>query len=645
MAGDMVLARLTAPIEADISGLRRGLGQARGLLEGFSGSINRVSSLASTALAGIAVGGLTAGIGAVTVGLYKGVQGASDLTETLGKVGVTFGPSAGVVTAAADEMAAKFGTVKQSFLDAASGIGLIAQGSGLTRKAAADLSVELARLGDDAASFFNVSSEDALAKIKSGLVGESEPLRAFGVLLSEAAVGQEALRLGLTGTTKELSEQAKVLARASLIKKGLAPAQGDRARTQGSSANRQREIAGRTTNALTEAGLAIAPIWSELLNQVNSVGVALGGFFSENKASISAWAQGVVGDIRGVIAGAKDLANSFGEFLGSQSGQSIREGVGAAFTWLKETVVGVLGGIGSALETAGFALRNWDAIARIAGIQAGQALTDVGARFGWLQVAAGSFLNWFSDNWKSIFADALRVVLTYFGSFMDQIRGQFEQIKGFLSDPLHFQVDFSKFDPVAQFNKVVDDLSKVEFKTSPLVIPRLELDHAATDRQIAEITAGIGRREADRAARKGAAPTEAAGPGAAPAAPTRLRRRSRRRRRARPFFRTSSPSPRTSRSRHCPARTRWPSGHCRPPNGPPRRRRSFWSSRRRISSPASTPGPSRSVRSDRRPVGASRQAERLRLLRLALDGPDQGRVPPVGVVGVTTRIEWIIPGK
>jgi hypothetical protein len=514
-----VIADLVASLRVDSSAFRAGLGQAHQQLLGFSASIGRVSTLASTALTGIAFGGVAAGIGAASVGVFKAVRGASDLTETLGKVGETFKGSSGVVIAAADEMAAKYGTVKKSFLDAASGIGLIAQGVGVAKDASATLGVELAKLGDDAGSFFNVSFEESLQKISSGLVGESEPLRKFGVVLNEAAVQQEALRLGLTKTTKNISEQAKVLARASLIKKGLATASGDRERTKDSPANRQREIAGRTTNALTDVGQAITPIWAELLNQVNSVGTALSGFVAANKASIKAWAQGVVGDIRGVIAGARELYGSFQEFLGSQSGALIREGLGGAFTWLRDTVTGVVSGIGSALETAGIAMRNWDAITQIAGIQIAQALTDVGSRFEWLQVAAGSFLNWFADNWKSIFADAFRVVLTYFGSFVDQIKGQFEQIKGFLSDPLHFEVDFSKFNPVSQFNKVVSDLSKVEFKTPPLVIPRLELDHAESDRQIAEITAGIGRREAERTARKrvsGGAP--AAGPGGAAAA-------------------------------------------------------------------------------------------------------------------------------
>jgi hypothetical protein len=161
-------------------------------------------------------------------------------------------------------------------------------------------------------------------------------------------------------------------------------------------------------------------------------------------------------------------------------------------------VVGVLRGIGSALETAGLAMRNWDSITQIAGIQINQTLSDIGATFQWLETVAGAFLDWFRDNWKSIFADALTVTLTLFQSYGDILKGQFDQIKGFLSDPLHFEVDFSKFNPVDQFKKVVADLSKVELKTLPLVTPKLEFDHREADWQIADITQEIVRREAAR---------------------------------------------------------------------------------------------------------------------------------------------------
>ena len=343
-------------------------------------------------------------------------------------------------------------------------------------------------------------------------MGESEPLRAYGVLLSEAAVQQEALRLGLTRTTKELSEQAKVQARASLIKKGLAKAGGDRERTKDSPANLQREVGGRTNNALTDLGGAVLPICKELLAQVNSAGQGIGdssrGTRGRSRRGPRTWSpkSGRSSRVpRTSMPRSRSSSGVIGAMIGRSSATSFnlyRDAFGVTF----RTIVDLL-------ETAGVAMRNWDAITQIAGIQINQSLTDIGATFQWLGTAAGAFLNWFDANWKSIFADALTVTLTLFQSFGDTLKGQFDQIKGFLSDPLHFEVDFSKFNPVENFKKLAEDLGKVELKTPPLVIPKLELDHAEADRQIAEITEGIGRREAERAARKKQGTTAAAAAG------------------------------------------------------------------------------------------------------------------------------------
>jgi hypothetical protein len=501
-----ILGSLVFDLQVNARPFDAGLNLARRQLGGFNSSLVRVSSLASSALSGIAFGAVAAGTAAVGAGLFKAISSASNLGETVSKVNEVFGAQAGVVTSAADDMAAKYGTVKQSFLDAASGIGLIAKGSGLGEKAAADLGVELARLGDDASSFYNSNFDEALQKIRSGLVGEAEPLRAYGVLLSETAVQAEALRLGLAKTAKGITESAKVQARASLIRKGLSTAQGDRERTKDSPANRQREIAGRTTNALTDVGTAVQPIWKELLAQVNVVGQGIGDFVTRNKGKIADWAKGVVADIRAVIAGAKDLYGSFQVFLGTQSGALIRGGVGDGLTWLRATAIDVF-------DTVGFAMRNWDAIAQIAGIQIVQVFQDVGTTIGWMGTVVGTFVNWFAENWTSILGDALTLSLSLFSSWGNMVKGQFEQIKGFLSDPLHFEIDWSKFNPVANFRRIVDDLGKVKLRTAPLVIPGLELDHRESDRQIAGINEGVAERErkhAEEVARrnKGGAETE-----------------------------------------------------------------------------------------------------------------------------------------
>lgn len=275
--------RLEVDVTADTASARREL-------DSFSRSTddvgNRATGMgkkfsAAGALVKAAAGTMVASMAGSTI------MAASDLNEVLSKTGVVFGPQADQVTAAAQQMADQFGISKTTFLDAASGIGLVGKAAGLTQGAAAGLSTDFARLAADASSFYNVPIEEALAAMKSGLVGESEPMRQFGVLLSEAAVQQEAYRLGLAKTGAELTEQQKVQARASLIQKGMADSSGDLARTQDSVANRLREIRGRLTNFAADMGGRALPAVEAFLAGLIKAPAVIKGIYE----SIRNWVQ------------------------------------------------------------------------------------------------------------------------------------------------------------------------------------------------------------------------------------------------------------------------------------------------------------------------------------------------------------------
>jgi hypothetical protein len=79
------------------------------------------------------------------------------------------------------------------------------------------MSTKFVGLASDLASFNNTDPAQALDALRSGLTGETEPLKQYGINLNDAALKQEALRLGLDASGPTLSASAKAQAAYSLI--------------------------------------------------------------------------------------------------------------------------------------------------------------------------------------------------------------------------------------------------------------------------------------------------------------------------------------------------------------------------------------------------------------------------------------------
>lgn|GEM_PF-3334167 len=224
-----------------------------------------------------------AGLFAVSAGVafFKGaVDGASDLSESASKVGVVFGKQADAIMAASETSAQAMGLSKTAYLNATGGLGNLLVSLEIAPKKAAALSQEMVTLAGDLASFNNASPEEALAALQSGLTGETEPLKRFGVNMNDATLKAQALKMGLIKTTKEaMSPQTKALAAQALIMKQTGTAQGDFARTSDGLANQQRIAAAATDDLKTKIGGFLLPVVTKLTNFITtSVLPAIDGF-------------------------------------------------------------------------------------------------------------------------------------------------------------------------------------------------------------------------------------------------------------------------------------------------------------------------------------------------------------------------------
>ena len=217
------------------------------------------------------------------------VDAASDLNETLSKSDVVFGKYSKDIIAMGDKAAESMGLSKEAAIGAAATYGNLMVSLKLPQKESAKMSESLVQLAGDLASFNNVDPTVALDALRSGLVGETEPLKKFGVNMNEATLKEKALAMGLVKSTKEVLPAAvKAQAAYALIMEQTATAQGDYARTSDGVANSQRTIAAMWQDMRAEVGASIAPVFQQLLGfakdilpTVGKALTAMGGVFGK----------------------------------------------------------------------------------------------------------------------------------------------------------------------------------------------------------------------------------------------------------------------------------------------------------------------------------------------------------------------------
>lgn len=212
-------------------------------------------------------------IGAIAEGVHlikQSVGEASDLSETVNKVDVVFGGAAASINRLGDTAAEKLGQSKQQAEEAAATFGNFFTALKIGEGQAATMSTRLVQLAADLASFNNADPTEVLQNLRSGLAGEVEPLRKYGIDLSEATLKQEAMREGLVETaTGTLPTAIKAQAAYHLILQQTTTAQGDFERTASGQANQQRILAANIKDTEAALGQGLLPITRDLVTVAN----------------------------------------------------------------------------------------------------------------------------------------------------------------------------------------------------------------------------------------------------------------------------------------------------------------------------------------------------------------------------------------
>lgn len=213
--------------------------------DGFNKQLSGIAGNATNIVGGTfkKLGGIVAAAFAVDKLIDFGKESmelASNLTEVQNVVDVTFGSMASDINSWSKNMLQGFGLSELSAKKYSSTLGAMMKSSGLAGVQMEGMSKKLTELAADMASFYNLSTDDAFDKIRSGISGETEPLKQLGVNMSVANLEAFALTQGIKKQYSEMNQAQQTLLRYNYLLSVTKDAQGDFARTSGSWANQVR---------------------------------------------------------------------------------------------------------------------------------------------------------------------------------------------------------------------------------------------------------------------------------------------------------------------------------------------------------------------------------------------------------------------
>lgn len=252
------LAELIVKIRADDTRIQGALPTLQSKLRRVQVSMEKVSRIARRMF--LVVGGV--------MGLT--VKFASDAEESHSKFLAVFKEEADAAKAWGDAHANAVGRARLDMEKYLASMQDTFVPLGFARRESRKLSQQLVQLGIDLASFNNIADDKVLRDLQSALVGNHEAIRRYGIIITETALKQELLNMGITKNFQAVTIQEKVQGRLNIIMRSSTDAQGDAIRTAGSFANQLKRLQGNLKDLAAETGRAFIPSLLSVINLMQS---------------------------------------------------------------------------------------------------------------------------------------------------------------------------------------------------------------------------------------------------------------------------------------------------------------------------------------------------------------------------------------
>lgn len=308
----------------------------------IDGADKKASGLGGTfkTLAATAV----AAFGAVQIGgfLKEGIDQAADLGESINAMTLTLGDGAASFIEFGKTAADTLGITQAALNEALVPLASMLRNAGLSGEALSKELQAVATRATDVASVFNKDVNEVLNAFGAAIRGETEPIRAYGVQLDQAAISAKAVELGLAATAEEVSNAAKTQAALALVMEQTNRAAGDFANTSNSLPNLMKRFTATLEETKGALGQGLLPVISQVLQSILPAVTALVPVFTNI-------GQALVPVVAGIGEAISRLAPVITNVL-AQIGPAFAP-LAELFPALAETIAPIIGTIGNLIST------------------------------------------------------------------------------------------------------------------------------------------------------------------------------------------------------------------------------------------------------------------------------------------------------
>lgn len=303
--------------------------------------------------------GVVGGLYGAIRGIQKSIDISSDLVEVQNVVDTTFKDMSYKVEELAKTSIEQFGLSELSLKQFSSRFQAMGTAMGFPISQMSDMSIELTKLTADMSSFYNVAQEDVARSLQSIFTGETEPLRKYGLDLTQATLQEWALKQGLDADMRSMSQAEKTMLRYQYVLANTTAAQGDFAKTANTWANQIRILKQQFEQLASIIGTAFINMLKPVVQSLNKA-----------MAKVIEFAQTVINAL-GKIFGWKFEINT--------------KGIAGDFSGIEDGIGDLTGGIEDATEASkkfNKQLQGFDKLNNLTTSDAGKDLEDFGAGIG-----------------------------------------------------------------------------------------------------------------------------------------------------------------------------------------------------------------------------------------------------------------------